>query len=246
MPLIAVALIVGGLVIHLAGMFMIQVSLPVSSPHPEQEPFVVFLSGREGALDPILAEQAALRDPASLFLPTRWNHAADINQIASLQDETELFSPYPARLTIPGFEMSLVKRSGRIPGLTDLARAEPHMDLRGFGRTDRQMGLAHQTLPDIEIMSDSVAGIAENLQTGRRLEVVMELGSLDLPAANSAEPAATIHQVAYGRIVGGAHIDLSSGFTELDDRLLRQIQRRRIEPSLGDGYWRITWYPRGK
>lgn len=245
MPLIAVMLAIGGLVIHLAGLFMIRVPLPDVSVMPASEPFVIFLSGREGAIDPVLAEQSALRDPASLFLPTRWNHAADINQVASLQDETELFSPYSASLTIGELEFLTFRPSEHIPVLAERVGVEKRIDIRGFGRTDRIFWAA-SGVPANTVHTTEVKGLAENLKTGRRIEVRLLLGSENLLPDSLAEPASTNLHIAHGRLLGSPHIDETSGFAQWDARLLQQIQRNQIEPPLADGYWRIKWYLHGE
>lgn len=241
MPLIAIAIAVGGLAVHVAGLFWIQVEMPEKQSPVRDEAFVVFLSGKEGALDSMLAEQAALRDPASLFLPTRWNHAADINQVASLQEETELFSSYPPDLTLAGIRLPTPQSVGSVPSFNELVPAEARLDLRGFGRRG-------QLLPETslaaapEIRNLRLVGEAVDTVSGRRQYVSLPMDSDRMPFEGIPDPAVTSHQIVHGRLPGSVQLDRSSGFSDWDLQLLERIDAGYIRPATGDGYWRITWY----
>lgn len=242
MPLIGVLLAAGGFGLHFLGLFWIQVAVPDPEPVPESVPFVVFLSGQEGAIDPSLAEQAALRDPATLFLPTRWNYAADINRVASLQEETELFSSYDARLTLPGVRLPTPQSVGSVPTFEDLIPVDARRDLRGFGRRDQ---LLPESPPSPEQVDSPIRLVGEAVETfsSRRRVVMLQIGDVEPPSEGLFDPVVTGHQLIYGRLSGVAQLDQSSGFTDWDRHLLDRIDAGQIEPSLEDGYWRITWFP---
>lgn len=87
-----------GLVVH-AGLFFL-VSVPIGAGPEEirEEPWIDWTGNAGVGESPVVREQALLLDAEPLFVPTPWNTASALDEIARLRDETELFPPFPPRV----------------------------------------------------------------------------------------------------------------------------------------------------
>lgn len=87
-----------GLVVHAC--FFLLVSVPVGEGPKavEADPWIAWHGPTQRGTDPVVEERALLLDAEPLFVPTRWNAASDLDNIARLRDETELFPPFEPRL----------------------------------------------------------------------------------------------------------------------------------------------------
>lgn len=95
---------------------------------------------KEGGQDRALEEEAILRDPTPMFLPTEWN-ATDRGLQQELRSEPEnQFGNYPARLefadTALGLRFPVIVPSLARPA-DALALEKPVRPLEGFGEADR-------------------------------------------------------------------------------------------------------------
>ena len=102
-PLIPIALftIFLGLVAHLGVFFLFKIEGPSVLDSEGRGTAMEFVGDLGRGQDPVLREQALLRDSAPVFMPTRWNLASEMTGVASLRESTEVFAPFPPRISLP-------------------------------------------------------------------------------------------------------------------------------------------------
>lgn len=131
-----VALLVAlvGLAVHFILFFGVKVPLEEPDGDNEGAGFAIYGESVDPA-NALYAEQALLEDSKPLFMPTRWNVASDLQEIARLRDETELFRPYAPIVQLA----SVTDFVGLAPvpdvgaTLSDRLSANPLYPLAGFG-----------------------------------------------------------------------------------------------------------------
>jgi hypothetical protein len=90
--------IVLGLVVHALLFFLISVPIGEGPREVREDAWIGWDGEHSPELSPMRTEQALLLDAEPLFVPTPWNSASALDEIARLRDETELFPPFPPRL----------------------------------------------------------------------------------------------------------------------------------------------------
>ena len=234
---IALLTILLGLLAHLAVFFIVQIESPPVPDAQEARTVIEFVGDLGQGQDPVLREQALLRDSAPVFMPTRWNLASEMTGVASLREATEVFAPFPARIRLreagPGSfdgEKPPSKREYFLPH-------EAGFFLSLFGRNE---------IPLREVSPSYPAIIAERMGT----EVPVWLDRSPLPNSLEAlrpaalwNPGRLFLQVREGRVFGVPLIARSTGFTEWDQALQDYLASLAFYSRLDDGYYRITAYP---
>lgn len=114
---IALLVALVGILVHLLLFFGVRMPLLDPEGPADEAGFATYREGRDSAQD-LYAEQALLLDSKPLFMPTRWNYASDLQEIARLRDETELFHPYPETLRLK--ELSSFVGLPRAPARTSI------------------------------------------------------------------------------------------------------------------------------
>lgn len=231
---------IGGVWFHWFGFVQIGVPMPGKVEDFDRPGFGFYGDLVRHDRDEAWVELSRLMDSAPLFLPTRFNYAADINHVASLREETELFQH---------FEPILQESRWKIPEWT---RTEPGLDLDHWVDAPPSRDLiAFGVQAGPEKQSEDVP--APRLR-GPRVDVVELTGgtrrSLDLPhpgdvemPAELWEPLRILMQIQWGRPVGAVIDGPGSGFGDWDRVLLEWSQAPDVYRQLFDGYWRVEWYP---
>lgn len=229
--------------VHLVGFLQIEVTIPVEAELERPRGFVLYSDSRQEQSDPVLREQSELLDSASLFLPTRWNTASDINQVASLREETELFLPFKPTLTVLAEGMPEKPQVGEPLELEQLIPAPAVRDLQA-------MGLGHTPLKGQTATSPVTPGPlrglnlrAFDLQSGKSLWLDPGEPEQENYPDELWEPATVNVQILWGRPLGPASIHRSSGYSNWDRYLQELSESSLIYSQLKDGYWRLEWLP---
>jgi hypothetical protein len=89
-----------------------------------------------------LRDEALLRDPTPLFLPTRWNVGENALPANARQEPGAAFSDYAPKLTFPVADLQLglptaIGVPKRVPDVFDTDK--PKRPYQGFGQTDRSV-----------------------------------------------------------------------------------------------------------
>lgn len=187
-------------------------------------------------------EQAVLLDSAPLFMPTPWNQASNLDEVASLREATEVFSPYPAAAKLPGDLVSFERdddleevMDGGVPGL--LGAPDSGLVLAVLGREDAPLPEAEAVLPSALVLglSGEGAGHLERISLSEALSAKQpeELWSL----------ASFYLQVRYGSPVGVPTLAGSSGYPQWDQQLRDYLGEPRFWHRWPDGYYRVQIYP---
>lgn len=175
-------LVVGGLLFHLILFLGVQAPLAEREEPEPQLPFAAYSEGT-ASTSASWREKALLLDSQPLFMPTQWNSASDLQEIARLRDETELFRPYAPVVRL-GAEAppALVQESGVNTDLTaSTGASERFHPLTMFGRSDR---------PPTEPLAARAAQLEWVRLDGRSSGVVeLEAGSLGASPGELWAPA---------------------------------------------------------
>ena len=234
----AFASILGGILIHLAVLTVIRIEGPAErSPFQIPAP-VQYVGNLSSETPPAILEQAALFDSAPLFMPTRWNLASEVSEVASLREATEIFDRYSPQLLIseavPSYpedpDTAIKSRNVAFP-------SGPAFILSRFGRYP-------QSFPASE--SAGASFLLTRLDESK----VNPLLAPELPASMKALAPPTLWtpvqfylQISEGMPAGLPLLAQSSGFADWDKVLQTFIGSLSFYRKLGDGYYHLMVYP---
>ena len=235
---IATISILGGVLIHMAVFMVIRIESPIQGRELPPQAEVVYVGNLGGQAGPSILQQAALLDSAPLFMPTRWNLASEMDEVASLKEATEIFDPFPARVLLPEARPSFPREGApdASPG-TDPLPEGPAFVLSRFGRSPAMPPVAVSRGPSVLIQGLTRSDAADAV-------------SRVLPAAIQAtappvlwSPVYFYIQMAEGIPSGAALLAQSSGFAEWDETLKDFFNSLDFYRNLGDGYYRLAVFP---
>lgn len=223
---------------HFGIFYFLGIRAPMMRIPAPQRFEVQYLDSSAGYADPVVIQQSILLDSAPLFMPTRWNLASEMSEVASLQQATEVFSPFPPSLDLPGTYPTCPwsPPSGKelqLPVLAD----DPSLLLARFGREAR-------SVPERVSTSSKVSAL--------RLDGSPELLPVTIslpPSLNQQSPVALWNPVRfYLQItedipVGSPLLVQSSGFSEWDEALQSFVGSLEFYRSIESGYYRISIFP---
>jgi hypothetical protein len=227
----------GGIGLHLLGFLLLRVEAPVPPARRPEPAFVRYPVAADGD-QALLREQALLFDSAPLFLPTRWNSAAAVNDIASLREETELFGAFAPSLRPGGPPMPANGAQGAAGSIDPRGLLEPISlrPLRAFGRGPSPLDGAP---------AGARVWLAEAVDlAARRTELIALPETLAAPAPDRLwNPAQFFLQMVAGVPAGPPVTQVGTGYGAWDEALRAAIGEPRFYAALADGYWHITIAP---
>ncbi|MEX0324598.1 MAG: hypothetical protein AB3N33_00780 [Puniceicoccaceae bacterium] len=232
----AIVSILGGTLIHLAVLTVIRIEAPVTRAPYEITTAVSYVGDLNREAAPAILEQAALFDSAPLFMPTRWNPASQMAEVASLQEATEIFDRFQARLRLPAFEPHFPGAPGMVlprPALPD----GPAFTLARYGRVPSFSREVVSPGPTVHISSlkEGSADLPESTPLPESLQ------TLSPPALWT--PVQFYLHVSEGAPVGIPMLAQSSGFIDWDQALQGFVASLDFYRQLGDGYYHLLVYP---
>ncbi|MEX0332756.1 MAG: hypothetical protein AB3N64_15180 [Puniceicoccaceae bacterium] len=232
----AVVSILGGTLIHLAVLTVIRIEAPVSRTPYEITTAVSYVGDLNREAAPAFLEQAALFDSAPLFMPTRWNPASRMAEVASLKEATEIFDRFPARLRLPEFEPHFPGAPGMVLPEPTLPQG-PAFALARYGRVPSTSGDILSPGPTVQITSlrGPRAEIPETTSLPEGIQ------GLSPPALWT--PVQLYLHVSEGLPVGIPLLAQSSGFIDWDQALQGFVTSMDFYGQLGDGYYHLLVYP---
>lgn len=226
-----------GVVAHLGVFFLFKIEGPSLLDSEERGTAMEFVGDLGHGQDPVLREQALLRDSAPVFMPTRWNLASEMTGVASLRESTEVFASFSPRISLPESIPDILDPGPSPSPSRELLPDDTSFYLSLLGRIESPSG---QTLPSRPVIK------AERMGT----EVSSRAESSPLPASLNAlrpaalwNPARLFLQIQNGKVVGVPLISRSTGFTEWDQALQDHVGSLEFYSRLDDGYYRLTAYP---
>tara|TARA_B110000037_G_scaffold212998_2_gene266557 strand:+ start:64854 stop:65600 length:747 start_codon:yes stop_codon:yes gene_type:complete len=219
-----------GLAVHWLLFAFVSISIGAGPREPSSTFDVAWVESRQEALDEGWADSALLFDAEPLFLPTEWNSASDVTEIARLRDATELFPPFSFR--IGALTMSA-------PTIT----AGSVGDLPLISEKTKLFRLFLDGGPD-EVSSLQASGVHVRIHSlseeGAQLEIT-EILTVDVSQA----PPTLWNPLEYVMILDpafGAEMPLklsSSGSVEWDDLLTEALSGSPVLEGLPYGYYRV-------
>lgn len=236
---LALAAILGGTAVHVFAIVMVR--FPDSAEPPASAVPMPFLRWVDDTMDdePV-REQARLFDSAPFFVPTRWNVASDIDGMASLEEQTVLYSAFPADLLIDRTEAPMVGLLERFrPSVPDLLR-----DLAILRSTESFAATEESASPiearPVRLLVEPVArGTAGSDEW--RMDLPTDLAAA-VPGGLWETPVFFLDFTVTG-LVGKPVLARGSGNRELDARLLEHLAEPSVTRRFGAGYYRVTLVP---
>lgn len=231
-------IVLGGVVLHIAGFLAIQPFWDELEPVEYPEPYIQIRAGESTPSGLVEAQYALLNDSAPLFIPTRWNYLSRIEFDGyQLPDPVTLFEPFPPRLSAasPDSFWFGSERVGADAGLERMLEFPPTSFFEGFGWRQSR----------VEPLPERPAGYSvENLMTGE----IVSSGNLapdQLPgsAGLSWQPVHYLLLVEpLGRV--GRPLPLgSSGNEMLDQQIQEWLVKNAFWRNLEPGYYQIRIGP---
>lgn len=236
---LALAAILGGVAVHVFAVVLVR--FPDSAPPSDSAARTPFVRWVDDSMDDEqVREQARLFDSAPFFVPTRWNVASDIDGMASLEEQTELYSAFAPDLLIDRTEAPMVGLVARFrPSVPDPLRDTAM--LRGtesFAATQENVALIEAR--PVRLLVEPVAGGRAGSDDWR----------LDLPADLAAavpgglwETPVFFLDITVTGLVGKPVLARGSGNRELDARLLEHLAEPSVTRRFGAVYYRVTLVP---
>lgn len=234
----AIVLAVVGLAAHAVVFFF--VSIPIGEgPSPlEADPFASYAE-RQGIANDLLQEQSALLDSRPLFVPTRWNVASSLQNIARLRDEAELFAPYQPIVRLQPQGWAPQERPAAAPSVAidQLLLDDALHPLVGFGQREDPAST--------EPLAPRVASVWLEKLSGDPKRIVFSLPRIPdaQPPVRLWDPAVFYVEID-PRSSGGIPLRSSgSGIAEWDAALGRYLVSPAFRRQLPPGYYRVTIGP---
>jgi hypothetical protein len=230
--------ILGGILIHLAVFTVLRIEPPVRKAPFEDFSTVLYVGSLNREAAPATLQQAALFDSAPLFMPTRWNPASEMAEVASLKEATEIFDEFPAQLRMPAF-LPGVPSGDSGPADPSILRlpSGPAFVLDRYGRKEALEPQGASGGPSFLLnrLDDAASGPAQGPSVPRALQ------ALAPPALWT--PTQFYFQVAGGIPAGLPVLAQSSGFADWDRALQGFISSLGFYRQLEDGYYHLLVYP---
>jgi hypothetical protein len=188
------------------------------------------------AADPLFSEDAALRDPAPLFLPTKWNASG---KEVTREEPVIVFQPYPAKLLFERDQLRLgLEASTQVPARPAEALEDnpPGNPLRGLGRAeDRVPALARRSAFVTIVEAGSGRRVFSQALTDP------PAGIADAPPSGGAWEFMAVVDAA--GLVGPLVQTLRSG-TDADGYFLKYLtESLRVGERLSPGFYHISIGP---
>lgn len=235
---IGVIAILGGIFAHVGIFLVLQIEAPEAPSGNRDDSGIRYLGDLGVRSDPVLSQQALLLDSAPLFMPTQWNLASRMEEVASLREATEVFSPFTPLLALP--------RAHPEPEMLQLGSKPPVERLIPEGPAFVLARLGRSPVPDpADPWPASAFDVVLLGEDGpATMSPIPIPGSLKGGAPKSLwTPAQLFFQMVNGQPAGLPILAKSSGFPEWDRRLQAHIHSPAFYRYLEDGYFRITVHP---
>jgi len=230
--------VLGGLAVHLSLLLVLRIELPEPpAPFPRQME-IHFIGDLHSGSDPLLQQQALLFDSAPLFMPTRWSAAGDLSGVASLQDATRVFSPFPPELRLPHARLPQVADSGTAgPEHALRLPAEPAFILAGVRHPPGSIPGADHSGPQLRALRLDRTG------AGAPADLALPAALRSLAPGALWTPARFYLQLSGGFVAGEPVLSQSSGFSEWDQVLQDFIRSLDFHRLFSDGYFQVSVFP---
>jgi len=228
-----------GVVTHVILFSLVEVRLGFGPDFEQKAPFIGYQK-RTQQRDSILLERAILFDSEPLFVPTKWNSASDLNEVARLKDETELFGLFDAVIHL---------EAGAIDGVNAAWSKRRKSQVRPVDRLDKVM------LPPLESLGvEAEAGDSFPLR-GARIEVYsMVSGSTRRVYVDEIGLDAIKTQQLWSPAIYYLVVDTelgllpplrtnSTGDEGLDNELMDYLGSEEFRGKIGSGYFRVEVGP---
>lgn len=187
--------------------------------------------------DPLLTEEAMLRDPTPLFLPTRWNVAENVLAAGARPEPGTSFQGYPPALKFAETELRLaLPPAVAVPAgpLEAVAADSPARGLTGFGETDRTPVALPERGAYVEVSSAADGQIV----------LARALNDVQPPREAVWQPLQFLVAVDPAGMVQPAVLTESSQVAAVDDYFERYLsQQLHLGQRLAPGFYKVSIGP---
>ncbi|HWA87981.1 MAG TPA: hypothetical protein VG710_17265 [Opitutus sp.] len=187
--------------------------------------------------DPLLREEAMLRDPTPLFLPTRWSAGAEVATEDKRREPGSSFTDFSAKFAFEGPELKLnLPAPIAIPErpADAFATDKPKRPFLGFGETDR-------AAPVLEARGAFIKVVAE---ADGRMEFAEPLVAAKPPGEAAWEPMEFLVAVDPAGVVSPPVLTRSSRVAAVDDYFQGFLtENLHIGDRLRPGFYRVAIGP---
>jgi len=237
--IVAIVAGIGGALLHLGGLLLVDASFfeEASPPGTHGPEFSATLTPRESSQ--LAMVNRLLKDSSPLFMPTKWNPASDMSEVASLREAAEVFQPYQPRISLP-LELEPVRTlfPSRTPvSFSSLLPQGSAFILSYFRRQDAQ-NLEPTSVAPLVVAKD-LARTPYPVLSSTRLPEEMLIAAPD----GLWEPFQCLLDLSTGKPTGIPPIEKSSGNVLWDTALQGYLHSFDFYRNLNNGYFRITIYP---
>lgn len=235
---LALAAIFGGAAVHALAVMLVRVPDPTVPVPADATPLVRWVE--DTGSDARVREQAMLFDSAPLFVPTVWNSASAIDDVASLEEQAELYGVFPPRLRIDETDAPTGELAARFrpPDVDPLRDMRMLRGTEGFGKGAEVSERVPAPQP-VRILVEALTGGGDAAELRLALpEIVAGI----IPEGLWETPVFFVDAGLTG-VVGPPVLARSSGIEELDSGLRRHLAGRDFARRLEAGYYRVTLVP---
>jgi hypothetical protein len=235
---IAIISVLGGLLVHLTVLLVIQIEIPSRARPDYGRTSVRFVGDLGNASSASVADQAALNDSAPLFIPTRWNSASNMSEVASLQSATRIFEPFPSQITL--FE------SRPVAPMSRAATNNPQSALLPEGSAFFMARYGRKVAPAAKSVSPGPAASLTRIGPIDGEDPIRRQLPADLVTSSPASlwnPVRLFLHLEDGLPVGLPLLSQSSGYADWDSSLRAYFVQSDFYRRMNDGYYQIWVYP---
>jgi len=237
---LAVFVGIGGVLLHLGALLVVDVAFFAQKTPPEATVPISNMAFLPVQSNQGPGENRLLNDSAPLFMPTRWNPSADLSEVASLREATEVFERYGARLNLPQTLPDMARFSfNQAGGPLDLPLpAGSSFILSPLDRQIAEMADVPSQPPlvlAVNLNATPYPSISESYLPERLLSAAPE---------SLWEPFQCLLDLSGGSPAGLPLLEMSSGNATWDEALRQYVHSLQYYRILKNGYYRITIFPR--
>lgn len=208
-----------------------------ASPKSPANSAVALARVNDGGASSRLRDEAMLRDPTPLFLPTRWNAGENALPADARREPGSSFRDYPAKLNFPpsGLQLDLPSPIGVPARPADaFSTDKPKRPLLGIGRSDPPVLAVSPRTAYVEVaaVSDGRRVIAEPIMGGQ------------LASENSWQPLEFLVAIDRAGLVKPAVLLTSSQVATIDAYFREFLSNGlQIGERLAPGFYRVSIGP---
>jgi hypothetical protein len=233
--LIAAGILV--IALHLVFLLLFRVDYGLVSEVSQEPKKVSFLGGRSDQWGEHYGNELLLNDSAPLFIPTPWNSASNLSELASLKEAVETFQPFPPDLLVPFEPLPAIRNASQNLNPENLLVNEPAFFLSRFGT------IQPVQMPNMDFNLPKATFLNVNELSAVPVDIPLSLLESDRIPSGLWQPVVGYLQLFGGRPLGPPLLGKRSGYPTWDLYLLDYLLDSGTYNELKDGYYKFVVEP---